>query len=114
LPDLTATSVSNIFCLIGKGRGGNGDAYPDTASLSAVEFRFTSMNVCATNAPICGLTPFVVISAALMLLLFEFPRSMVIMTSEGRLNCESIVLLLDGLYGGEGATYKECRFGGLT
>jgi hypothetical protein len=99
LPDLTATSVSNVFCLIGKGREGK-NAYPDTASLSAVEFRFTSMNVCATNAPICGLTPFVVISAALMLLLFEFSRSMVITTSEGRLNCESIVLLLVGLYGG--------------
>lgn len=68
-------------------------SYPDTASLSAVSFKLTSINVCATNAPIWGLFPFVVISAALMLLLFAFARSMTIATSEGRLNCESIVML---------------------
>jgi len=66
-------------------------AYPDTASLSTVEFRLASMKVCPTSAPFCGLLPFATNSWALMLLLFVFATSISITTSDGRLNCESIM-----------------------
>ena len=49
----------------------NGDgAYPDTASLSTVEFKLASIKVGPTSAPFCGLLPFASNSWALMLLLF--------------------------------------------
>ncbi len=66
-------------------------AYPDTASLSTVEFRLASIKVCPTSAPFCGLLPFATNSWALMLLLFVFATSIEITTSDGRLNCESIM-----------------------
>ncbi len=73
-------------------RGEKGrEAYPDTASLSAVEFKLTSINACATVAPFCGLLPLATSSCALMLLLLGFVTSISITTSAGRLNCESVV-----------------------
>jgi hypothetical protein len=90
-----------------------GKAYPDTASLSTVAFKLMSINVCATNAPFCGLFPFVVSSSALMLLLFAFVKSIAITTSEGRLNCESVSQYVNTIHAIKRRQHTKCA-GSMT